>query len=108
MKKKVLTITTIALVFSACGGGGSSKGLDTITTQTAQKESASVVKQEEPTTLNTPLARTMEINKTYTINKGDEIRKLSENTQIEFTSDLNTALTTAKLLSGEAEIISAN
>jgi len=50
----------------------------------------------------------MEIDKTYTINKGDEIRKLSENTQIEFTSDLNTALTTAKLLSGEAEIISAN
>jgi hypothetical protein len=41
----------------------------------------------------------------YTINKGDEIEKLSANPKIKLESDLNSGKTIVTLLSGEAAII---
>jgi hypothetical protein len=86
--KTVLKISAIAIIsmfLNACGGGGSNNNnIDKSNYGTNER---------------------MVKDKVYTVNKGDEIEKLSDNPQLEIKSDLKTGKTEVKLLSGEASLI---
>jgi len=87
--KTVLKITLsslVALVFTACGSN--------TTSNTPSTDKGDLGTNER-----------MIKNKTYTVNSGDEIEKISDNPQLEITSNLETGKTEVKLISGEAAII---
>ncbi|HGZ70186.1 MAG TPA: hypothetical protein ENK74_02210 [Nitratifractor sp.] len=91
MNKNILVVITLSTLFflNGCGGdSGSSKS----------KQSTADIPSNIP----------MEMNRAYTIQKGDEIEKLSEGTEVQVVSDLNSSKTTATLLSGKAAILRAN
>jgi len=84
---KLIKITAIAIVsifFTACGDDSSTSVVDNNDYGTNER---------------------MITDKTYTINSGDEIEKISEDPTIEVVTNLETGVTTAKLISGEAAII---
>jgi len=83
---KVSLSIIVSIVFSACGGSDST--------------SVSIVNNSTYGT-----NERMILNKSYTIDKGDEIEKLSDNTKLELSSNLETGKTEVKLISGEASII---
>ena len=81
---KLTCIALTAMLFTACGGSST----------TDSKSNNNYGTNER-----------MVKNKEYTVNKGDEIEKISSNPTIEIISNLETGITTAKLISGEAAII---
>lgn len=88
MKKHILTVATLSALFflNGCGGDSGSS-------------------ESKQSTVNIPSNIPMEMNRSYTIQKGDEIEKLSEGTEIQIVSDLNSSKTSATLLSGKAAIL---
>jgi ABC-type Fe3+-hydroxamate transport system substrate-binding protein len=85
---KISATLLTAILFTACGGSSSSAP------STASNSATDYGTNERMIT-----------GKTYTINSGDEIEKISNNPEIEIVNDLNNSITTAKLISGEAAII---
>ena len=81
---KIAAIMIVSIFFTACGDSSS-------TTPTGGSDYGTNER--------------MVTNKTYTINSGDEIEKISDDPTIEVVTDLETGVTTAKLVSGEAAII---
>lgn len=92
MNKNILTAITLSALFFLNGCGD-----DSISSKSTQQSIA-----------ETPSNIPMEMNRAYNIQKGDEIEKLSEGTEIQIVSDLNSSKTTATLLSGKAAILRAN
>ncbi len=88
MNKKInlLLSALLALSFSGCQG---------VSTDTNIDSSAS----------NLGSNIRMERNKPYSIEKGDQIEKISENPKLKIDSDLVTGKTTVTLISGSAAII---
>jgi len=91
VKQSILTVlfSSIIVLLSGCGDESTSHRSSTYTPSTPE---------------NIP----MELNRTYTINKGDTIKKIDEEAVIKIVSDLNHSKTTATLLKGEADIVRAN
>jgi len=82
---KIATLAVVSVFFTACGSSSST------TTATSQGDYGTNER--------------MITNKDYKINSGDEIEKISDDPTIEVVTDLETGITTAKLISGEAAII---
>ena len=81
---KIATLVVVSVFFTACGSSS---------TTTAANQGDYGTNER------------MITNKAYKINSGDEIEKISDNPTIEVVTDLETGITTAKLISGEAAII---
>jgi hypothetical protein len=80
-------ITTVSIfIITACGGGGTSE---------------SIGGDEKPTQ---PTAIHMEIEKTYTMKKGQTIVRKEEPTKIVVHTDITSGKNTAELISGKADI----
>jgi hypothetical protein len=75
---KILIITASILALTACGGGNGGG--------------------EQPT------AKSMVVGQTYIMKKGQNIVRKKEPTKIEVSTDIDTGISTAKLISGAADI----
>ncbi len=113
MKNFLLYISIIALslLFTACGGGGSSSPINTgevnldndftivPATNKTEDNNTDLMK---PTSLGDLI--NMEINITYIMQEGDSIIKISDTPKIVITTNIDTGITTATLISGIAKI----
>ena len=88
MYKKINLVISALLAVSFSGCGGSST--DTNIRDTASNLGSNI---------------RMERNKPYSIEKGDQIEKISENPKLKIDSNLDTGKSTVTLLSGSAAII---
>jgi len=98
MKKNLLYIGLMAtaMLFTACSGDSSSEQSNP---QGSAQESAD--EQMETTNRN---EKVMELNKAYTMSKGETIKKISSTSKIVLETSLETGETTATLVEGEAKI----
>ena len=91
MNKKINIILSILAVITFSGCGGSTNSSTTAT------NNSDVGKNTR-----------MEINTPYIVQKGDEIEKLSDNTELKIDSNLVSGKSVVTLLRGSASIISSS
>ena len=110
MKKNLLYITTLtmALFFTACGGGDTStkssvdSGTKDVLSATDTVETNDTSDLMTPTSSNRDVA--MKVGKSYSMKAGESIEKVSNSPKIELNTNTKTGETTATLLEGEAKI----
>jgi len=84
----------MTLLFTACGGGGSSEQTDVL--------GASDTQIVETTRAN---EKVMKVGEKNSVEKGETIRKVSDDAKITIETNTETGETTATLLEGEAKIV---
>ncbi len=85
-KLNLVMVILVTIIFTGCGGTSTNSEISN-------------------TSNNLGTNIRMERDKQYTIEKGDQIEKLSENPKLKIDSNLDTGVTTVTLLSGSAAII---
>lgn len=87
--KSVLLILPLTFAFIGCGGGGGGGGSDTST----------------PTT---PKTITLHKGESAVVNSGDQVKALSDDTQLQIVTDAATLQNSVYVLEGEAEVTKYN
>lgn len=89
----MILVGSLALFFTACGGGNNDRSGNTGT-----------IDNESPNTHGEPTGKTMQKDTPYYMQAGITIVKTQDDTIIELETDIESGMTTAKLLEGGAKI----